>query len=118
MGLEPEREEGFLDLAVERALVGEEEVLGELLGQRRAALDDAAGTGILGDGTEEAEEIDAEMLEEAAVLGGEEGGDDEGRQLLIADQDAAALPDFFDQAAVAPAQLSRRVPVAAALVEE
>ena len=32
--LKPHRQEGFLDLAVERALVGQEQVLGELLRQR------------------------------------------------------------------------------------
>ena len=37
-GLEPDREEGFLDLALDGALVVQEQVLGELLGDRRAAL--------------------------------------------------------------------------------
>jgi hypothetical protein len=46
MVLEPQREVGFLDLARDRAFVGEEEVLGELLGDRGAALDDAAGMGV------------------------------------------------------------------------
>ena len=71
VGLEPERQIGLLDLALQRALVGEEQVLGELLGDRGAALHDAAGARILAERAERAEDVDAEMLEEAAVLGGE-----------------------------------------------
>ena len=41
--LQPDRQEGFVDLALDGALVGQEQVLGELLGDRRAALADAAG---------------------------------------------------------------------------
>ncbi len=59
-----------LILRCERALVRQEEVLGELLGQRRAALDDAVGAGVLHDRAERAEHVDAEMLIEAAVLDG------------------------------------------------
>src|SRR5215207_4877091 len=42
IALEPEGEDGLLDLARGRALLGQEEVLGKLLGQRRAALGDPA----------------------------------------------------------------------------
>ncbi len=41
--LQPEREFDFLQLARKRALLGQEQVLRELLGQRRAALRDARG---------------------------------------------------------------------------
>ena len=40
--LEPEREDRFLNLARQRALLRQKQVLGELLGDRRAALDPAA----------------------------------------------------------------------------
>ena len=40
------REERFLDLALDRALVRQEQVLRELLGDRGAALHDAAGARI------------------------------------------------------------------------
>ena len=40
---QPQREKRLLDLAVERALVAQEQVLGELLGDGGAALHDAAG---------------------------------------------------------------------------
>ena len=66
---EPEREIGFLDLARDRALVGQEQVLGELLGDRRAALHDAAGVRVDGERAQRADHVDAEMVEEAAVLG-------------------------------------------------
>ena len=51
--------------------IGEEQVLGELLGQRRAALHDARSAGIGHQRTRRAYDVDAEMLVEAAVLGGE-----------------------------------------------
>ena len=41
--LQPDREERFLDLALDGALVVQEQVLGELLGYRGAALSHAAG---------------------------------------------------------------------------
>jgi len=69
IGLQPQRQIGFLDLALDRPLIGEEQVLGQLLGQRRSALDHRAGLGILAHGARQSEEVDAEMLEEAPVLG-------------------------------------------------
>ena len=74
--LQPERQEGFLDLALDGALVGEEQVLGQLLGQRRAALHDGIGAGIFEHGTGKPDQVDAEMLEKAAVLGGQHRLDD------------------------------------------
>ena len=68
---EPEREKGFLDLALEGALVGEKEVLGELLGDRGAALHDAAAARVDGQRPEGADRVDAPMLVEAPVLGRE-----------------------------------------------
>ena len=68
---EPEGEKELLELAVERALEGEKEVLGELLGERRAALHGLARPDVLHEGARGAEEVDAEVLEEAPVFGGE-----------------------------------------------
>ena len=48
--LDAEREDRFLDLAVERLLVGEQEVLGDLLGDGRGAAADAARCRIACDG--------------------------------------------------------------------
>ena len=72
---EPQGEERLLHLALDGALVAQEQVLGELLGDRGAALDDAAGARIGHDGAERAGDVDAEMLVEAPVLGGEHGLD-------------------------------------------
>ena len=41
--LEPQRQQGFADLAAEAPFRRQEQVLGELLGDRAAALDDMAG---------------------------------------------------------------------------
>ena len=76
LALQPEREVCFLDLALERPLARQEEVLGELLGDRGAALHDAARLGIACDGAEGADDVDAEMVVEAAILGREHCLDD------------------------------------------
>ena len=62
---------GLLDLALDRALGRQEQVLGELLGERRAALHHLVGVGVLDQRAGGAEEVDAEVLEEAPILGGE-----------------------------------------------
>ena len=68
---QPHRQEGFLDLALERALVIEKQILGELLREGGAALHDAAGARVGHKGARGAGDIDAEMVVEAPVLGGE-----------------------------------------------
>ena len=82
MGLQPEGEEGLVDLALERALVGEEQVLGELLGERRAALHRAGGAGVDGQRAGGADRVDAPMVIEAAILGGDQRLNEVGRQIL------------------------------------
>ena len=89
--LEPEREKGLLDLALDGALVGQEQVLGELLGDRGPALDHRIGADILLHRPDQAEEIDAEMLEEAPVLRRQHRLDDLVRHLV--DRDGIALDD-------------------------
>src|SRR5580704_16861157 len=69
MRLEPEREKRFVDLALVSALIRQEQVLGELLGDGRAALYNAAGLRIGDEGAEQALRINAEMLVKAVVLG-------------------------------------------------
>ena len=69
--LEPDREERLVDLALDGALVAEEQVLRELLGDRRAALPHAAGLRVGDKRAEGAGDVDAEVIVEAAVLGGE-----------------------------------------------
>src|SRR5690606_4705714 len=83
--LEPEREEGFLDLALERALGAEEQVLGELLGDRGAALQRLLALRIAHQRAQRAYDVDAEMLVEAAVLGRERRLDEIVGQLVERD---------------------------------
>ena len=69
--LQPDREKGFLDLALDGALVAQEQVLRKLLGDRRTALAHAAGLRVGDQRARGAGEVDAEMVVEAAVFGGE-----------------------------------------------
>ncbi len=78
--LDSHRQQGFLDLAGERHLVGQEEVLGDLLGDRGRALRPAVGTVILRVQHRRARHaliIDAAMLVEILVFGRQERVDDE-----------------------------------------
>ena len=69
MGLEPQREERLVDLALDGALVAQKQILGKLLGDGRAALHHATGLRVGHQRAERAVKVDAEMLVEAAVLG-------------------------------------------------
>ena len=60
----------------------EEEVLGQLLGDRRAALPHVVGAGIFDQGAERTHDVDTEMLIEAGIFGGENGVDHVRRDLL------------------------------------
>src|SRR5208337_4867048 len=73
MELEPEREIGLLDLALDRPLVAEEDVLRQLLRDRRPPLHDAGGPGVDGERTKGADNVDAEVTEEAPILGRKQG---------------------------------------------
>ena len=57
----------------EVALVADEHELGDLLRDGRAALHDAAGLEVGERRARDAERVDAVVLEEAIVLGGDEG---------------------------------------------
>ena len=118
---QPNRQEGFLDLALDRALVGQEQVLGELLRDGRTALHHGIGLDVLGHGAEQAQEIDAEMVEEAAILGGQHRIDDMVRHLV--DRHGVALDDaaLADLVAVAveegDGEIALVAPVLAGFVE-
>jgi hypothetical protein len=79
---DPNREKGLVDLAANGAFGRQEEILGDLLGQRRTALHHFIGPGILDDGAKGALHIDAEMLEEAGIFGGQHGLDHMWRNFL------------------------------------
>src|SRR4029079_12409911 len=66
--LERHRQDAFLDLAHEIAVVGQEDVAGELLRDRRRRADAMAGRHGRGESAADADRIDADMTSEAAVL--------------------------------------------------
>ena len=68
---QPQRQKGLAHLALDRALVRQEQVLGELLRDGGAALHHAAGARIGEQRAEGAGDVDAEVLVEAPVFRGE-----------------------------------------------
>ena len=82
LALEPDREQCFLQFAIDRAFLREEKIFCELLRDRRAALSNAAVEDVGDQGAADAEGIDAAMLIEPPVLDGDEGFGDVGRQFL------------------------------------
>ena len=107
--LQPDREERFLHLALDGALVVQEQVLRQLLGDRRTALAHAAGLRVGDERARGAGDVDAEMVVEAAVFGGERRLDQIVRKIFQRDRvvvlDAAAA----DRIAVAVEERHREV---------
>ncbi len=79
--LDPERQQRLLDLAVVGLLGGEQEVLGDLLGDGRGALP-LARLGVGQEGAHDPLGVDAAVLVEVLVLGRQEGRDDDLRHRL------------------------------------
>ena len=101
--LDAHRQQGFLDLAGEGDLVGQKEVLRDLLGDRRGALRTPVGAEILRiqhGGARHAGEVDAAMLVEVLVFGREERVDDELWNRLDRQIEAALLGVFAEQRTV------------------
>ena len=98
---EPKRQDRLLDLSRGGALLGQEEVFGKLLGERRAALGEAAMGQVAEDSARNADRIDAEMVVEAPVLDRHEGLGQIGRQLLEVDRAAAGLAAVGEERPVA-----------------
>ena len=97
----PQRDQRLADLALVAALVADEEVLGDLLRDRRGALlAGTAGAEIDHDGAHETLGIDARMPVEILVLGGEESLDHELGHGLDRHVEPALAGIFGDQAAV------------------
>ena len=71
--LQRQRQFGFLRLAMERAIGIQEKILGQLLGQGRAALNDVSGDEILNPRARHADGIQSQMLAKAAILDGDKG---------------------------------------------
>ncbi|MNQ38873.1 hypothetical protein D3C85_524670 [compost metagenome] len=86
--LQQHRHHGLSGLARDAALVGQVEVLHQLLGQGTAALAQLAGRGIDPEGTDDRLGRYAEVVEELAILHRHQGFDQVGRHLVEVDQDA------------------------------
>src|SRR5690606_34136804 len=80
--LQPDGEEGLLDLALHGPLGAQEQVLCQLLGNARPALDHRVRTYVLGHGAHQSDEIYPPVLEEAAVFGRQHRLDDMVRHLV------------------------------------
>ena len=101
--LEAAGEDRFLHLAAEPLLVGQEHVLGHLLGDGGAALQAAAARevpDVARHGAAQALHVDAAVLEEAVVLRREKRAHQLLRHLVVGHEDAALLAELADQRAV------------------
>ena len=98
--LEPQRQDRLLDLARQRALLGQEQVLRQLLGQRRAALDAAPPDHVAHERARDADGIDADMVVEPPVLDRHESLRQIGRQVDQPDRGAAGVAPIGDERAV------------------
>ena len=88
--LEQERQHGFARLAPERAARRQEDVLRELLRDRAASLPSPPRAQVGEQRTGDGRRIDAGMVEEVSVLGGEHGGPAGGRRGIGAGVERAA----------------------------
>jgi hypothetical protein len=94
-------DEGLLQLAAVGLVEIEEHVAGGLHGDGAGALGLVAGEEIDQHGAHHAEVVDAVVLEEALVLGGDERLLDEIGNLVVGDRDAPLLTDLRDESAAA-----------------
>ncbi len=94
-------DEGLLQLAADRLVERQKHVAGGLHRDRARPLRLLARHQVDEHGTHHAGVVDAVMLEEAVVLGGEEGMLHQLRDLLVGDRIAALLADLGDQPAAA-----------------
>ncbi len=109
--LQPQREQHFLQLAMDGTLLREEEILRQLLRDGGGALGHAAVQNVGDHGARDAERIDAVMLVEAAILDGDEGLRNVARQFLQRQHGAAGVAAGGERAAVEIHDLDRRRPL-------
>jgi hypothetical protein len=81
-------QEGLVDLAADGLLGGEEDLLGELLGERRGALGGAALDDVLQQRAHDRLRVDAAVAVELRVLGGDDGVDEDLGHVALGDDDA------------------------------
>src|SRR5688500_2490384 len=94
---EPVRQPGLADLAGVGLRAIEEGAADELLGDGAAALDDSPAAEVGDHGTEDAAAINAVVLIEAAILGGDHGGHQRVRHLLERHRYAVLLVERRDE---------------------
>ncbi len=108
---------GFAQLPTDGPLlpvdVFRKEVAGQLHGDGGKPLADATGQDVGLDRAGKPDPVDAVVLVEPLVLGGQEGGDDGGGHLVQADDGAAFLAEVGDEAAVGGVHLGGLVGVVA-----
>ena len=90
---DPQRQQQLLDLAFQGALGGEEQVLGNLLGDGAAPLHDASGPGVGHRGARQADQINAKMTIETPVFHGEHGHRQHWRQFAEANRHPVKVAD-------------------------
>ena len=108
LAFQPQRQRHLLHLAGEGALLGQEQVLGELLRDGRAALRHAAPHHVGVERARHADRVDAAMRIEAAVLDGDERLRHVARQFLERNRIAVVLAPRGEQPAVEVDDLDRR----------
>src|SRR2546429_7375378 len=85
--LDVDGQEGLVHLAAEALFRRQEDLLGKLLGQRRGSLDLLPGNEVLETGTDDGLRIDAAVMVEVRILGGDDGVDQMRRDVALADHD-------------------------------
>ncbi len=86
--LDLDGQEGLVDLAAEALLRREEDLFGELLRQRRRPFDLLAGNDVLDRGAHERLRVDAAVIDEVGVLGGQDGLVEPRRDVALGHHDA------------------------------
>ncbi len=107
---QPARQDDFLELAPQRALIVQQEILGDLLRDGRTAFEAASAQqveDVFRHGAADAADVDAVVRKEVAVFGRQESLGQTRRDTIIGDVDAALLAVFTDQGAV-PGKDARR----------
>ncbi len=108
---QPERQQHLLQLAVDRALLRQKQILRQLLGDGGAALAHAAVQDVGDERARDAEGVDAVVLVEAAVLDGDEGLRHVTRQVLERQRLAGEVAAARQRAALGIDDLDRRRPL-------
>ena len=105
--LDLDGEIGFLHLAGGGAIGGEKKIARQLHGQRGSALGAAVGAEIVPERAGDAEDVDAPVRFEVLVFDGDDGLAQDGREVVVVDDDAALQSKGADDAALAVVEIGR-----------